>query len=83
MTSAYRLGSGQHARKGEWLYWFHNLASRPEIAGCPSRTLVTNAGKYGLIKGALTLTQLELLNVKLKSITEERRRIMQKLQQNE
>jgi len=53
--SMYDLGSGHKVRR---VTLFDHLGKSPDSG--PSRSLITNAGKYGLIKGGYTAEQLEL-----------------------
>jgi hypothetical protein len=53
--SMYDLGSGHKVRR---VTLFDHLGKSPDSG--PSRTLITNAGKYGLIKGSYNAEQLEL-----------------------
>lgn len=64
-ASAYELGSGHSVRR---VTLFDHIGKSPDSG--PSRTLVTNAGKYGLIKGGYNAEQLEITDVTKKAYGE-------------
>ena len=57
-SSAYELGSGHSVRR---VTLFDHIGKSPDSG--PSRSLVTNAGKYGLIKGNYGAEQFEITEV--------------------
>lgn len=64
-AAAYDLGSGHNVRR---VTLFDHIGKSPDSG--PSRTLVTNAGKYGLIKGNYSSEQLEITDVAKKAFGE-------------
>lgn len=64
-ASAYDLGSGHSVRR---VTLFDHIGKSPDSG--PSRTLVTNAGKYGLIKGNYSAEQLEITDQAKKAFGE-------------
>lgn len=62
----YKYRSGQPVRR---LGVFDYLQKSPDSG--PSRTLITNSGKYGLTKGSYTAEQIELTPEGLKAVDEE------------
>jgi hypothetical protein len=64
-AAAYELGSGHNVRR---VTLFDHIGKSPDSG--PSRTLVTNAGKYGLIKGNYNAEQLEISDVAKKAFGE-------------
>jgi hypothetical protein len=64
-ASAYELGSGHSVRR---VTLFDNIGKSPDSG--PSRKLITNAGKYGLIKGNYSAEQLEITDVAKKAFGE-------------
>ena len=66
-AAAYDLGSGHNVRR---VTLFDHIGKSPDSG--PSRTLVTNAGKYGLIKGGYNAEQLEITDVAKKAFGEQK-----------
>lgn len=64
--SILEYGSGKPVRR---LSLFDHLQKSPESG--PSRQLITNAGRYGLIKGSYAADQLELTSVGARAVDEE------------
>jgi hypothetical protein len=64
--SAFDYGSGKAVRR---LSLFDHLGKSPESG--PSRQLITNANKYGLIKGGYQAEQLELTPDGVKAVSED------------
>lgn len=64
-ASLYELGSGHKVRR---VTLFDHIGKSPDSG--PSRTLVTNANKYGLVKGGYQAEQLELTGEALKALGE-------------
>lgn len=65
VESIYELGSGHKVRR---VTLFDHIGKSPDSG--PSRTLVTNAGKYGLVKGSYQAEQLELTELAIKAFGE-------------
>jgi hypothetical protein len=61
----FKVGSGQPVRR---LTLFHHLGKAPDSG--PSRTLITNAGRYGLINGSYAAEHLELTEDGSKAVDE-------------
>jgi hypothetical protein len=61
----FRVGSGQPVRR---LTLFDHLGKAPESG--PSRMLITNAGRYGLISGSYIAEHLELTDDGVKAVDE-------------
>lgn len=61
----FKVGSGQPVRR---LTLFDHLGKAPESG--PSRTLITNAGRYGLISGSYAAEHLELTEDGLMAVDE-------------
>ncbi|AZZ43512.1 hypothetical protein C1896_00365 [Pseudomonadaceae bacterium SI-3] len=64
-AAAYDLGSGHSVRR---VTLFDHLGKSPDSG--PSRSLVTNAGKYGLIKGNYSAEQLVITDIAKKAFGE-------------
>lgn len=60
------FGSGQPVRR---LSLFDHLGKSPESG--PSRQLITNAGKYGLIEGSYSAEQIRLTKDGIKAVDDE------------
>lgn len=65
VESIYELGSGHKVRR---VTLFDHIGKSPDSG--PSRTLVTNAGKYGLVKGSYQAEQIELTELAIKAFGE-------------
>ncbi|MDN3524663.1 hypothetical protein QWY79_05210 [Halomonas sabkhae] len=61
----YELGSGHKVRR---VTLFDHIGKSPDSG--PSRTLVTNSNKYGLVKGGYQAEQLELTSEAIKAFSE-------------
>lgn len=65
-AAAYELGSGHNIRR---VTLFDHISRSPDSG--TSRALVTNAGKYGLVKGSYNAEQLAMTEIAIKAFGEQ------------